>query len=167
MHKDDINMPCKDTTSQVILKMDHQDQIIDFSYTKHTCRKTIGDSSKFLSQLPERNIFKILNMTFNEFLTTLPHRSNKEETTLLFLQWEALQAIIGVYLGQGPKKPVKSEHAKGSEESKESKESKKPEIDRNRYVISSVEHEPTHIKIVMMITPPKVKHKIQPCFNMS
>ncbi len=133
-------MPCKDITSQVILKIDHQDQIIDFNYTKHTCNKTVGDSSKFLSHLPEYNMFKILDMSFDNILNTIPHKSNQEKL-LLFLQWDALQAIISAYLGQ------------------------ESQVDRSRHIISSVEHEPNHVKIVMMIKPPKKNYKIQPCFK--
>ena len=130
-------MPCKDTTSEITLRLDKNDRLIDFAFAKITCSKTIGGGTGYLEYCIGRSAEEIIEFEFSELLEKF-ELSTTEDQFLFFLEWEAVGSALAHYLGRGD------------------------EVDHERYQIASITYDET-IEIFQVVKPLKEMPKIIPC----
>lgn len=130
-------MPCKDTTSEITLRLDKNDRLIDFDFAKITCNKPIGGGTGFQEYCAGRLAEEILEFDFNDLLIQLDLQET-EDQFLFFLEWEAVGSALAHYLGRSD------------------------EVDNERYQIASITYDET-IEIFQVVKPLKEMPKIIPC----
>ena len=135
-------MPCKDSSSLVKVKLDLEERLLDFDFSKITCNKEIGGGTGYMEYCSGKSAQEILTFDFNDLLLTLG-MEDPDNQFFLYLEWDALRTAICQYLG--------------SEE----------EIDRTRYQLSSITHEMDCIEIFQVIRPQQNMPKLVPCFKQS
>jgi len=131
-------MPCKDTTSQVIVKLDGEERLADFYFSKLTCNKPIGGETGFREYCLGRPAAELLTMEFAEALSALSSESD-EAQFFLYMEWDAMQTALRQYFG--------------AEE----------DVDRDRYQVASLVHDGEGVEIQQVILPPREMPKIIPC----
>jgi hypothetical protein len=131
-------MPCKDTSSKISVKIDSNDCLLDFDFSKLTCQKEIGGGNGFKEFCAGRTIDSLLDIEFVQVLDALKIEGSEEEF-LLYLEWDALRASIAQYLGATEK------------------------IDQERYKIDSIIHDDGFVEIQQYIYPPSEMPKIVSC----
>ena len=130
-------MPCKDTTSEIYLRLDQSDRLIDFDFTKITCNKPIAGISGYQKICVGMSAEEILALDFSSLVEEL-RLEETEEQFLFFLEWEAVGSALAHYLGRSD------------------------EVDQERYQIASIVHDET-IEICQLVKPLKEMPKIIPC----
>jgi len=133
-------MPCSDSSSSMVIRLDIHERFASFEYAKITCNQEIKGEGKSLSQYLQGKILEdILKIPFEQIHDDL-NLKDKESQFILYMQWDALMAAIALYLGieSGP-------------------------IDTDRCMITSIEHTPEGIEIAEVVLPPKEIPKIIPC----
>lgn len=133
-------MPCKDSSSRVTVKLDTDERLLEFDFSKITCNKEIGGGSGYMEYCSGKHMQEILADDFNDLARTLG-LEDAEDQFFLYLEWDALRTAMFQYLG--------------SDE----------DIDRERYQLSSVTHEMNHIEICQVIRPNRNMPKIVSCFK--
>lgn len=131
-------MPCKDSSSKIVVRLDRQDRLIDFDFSKITCSKEIGQGTGFKEYCLGRTIEDIFKSDFNEILRVL-NLKDSEDQFLLFLEWDALRTSIAQYRGL------------------------ENEVDTQRYQISSITYDEDQVEISQVIRPLKEMPKIVSC----
>lgn len=135
-------MPCKDSSSRVTVKLDTNERLLEFDFSKITCSKEIGGGSGYMEYCSGKHVEKILADDFNDLVQVLG-LEDPEDQFFLYLEWDALRTAIIQYLG--------------SDE----------DIDRERYQLSSITHEMDHIEICQVIRPNHNMPKLVSCFKRS
>ncbi len=130
-------MPCKDTTSEITLRLDKNDRLIDFEFNKITCSKTIGGGTGYQEYCSGRSAEEILELDFSELVNQLELQET-EDQFLFFLEWEAVGSALAHYLGRSD------------------------EVDQERYQIASITYDEI-IEIFQVVKPLKEMPKIIPC----
>ena len=133
-------MPCKDTTSLMIVNLDHDNRLVDFTYNKVTCSKEIGEGVEYRDLCVGKNVQDVLELAFDTVLEKL-NLVETEEQFLVYLQWDALRSALFQYLG------------------------KEEGVDEERYQIASVEYDEDGVSIHQVIRPPRDMPKIKSCFS--
>lgn len=131
-------MPCKDTTSRITVRLDLEDRVVDFDFSKITCSKEIGGGTGYKDYCAGRTIDEISQIDFNGILEKL-HPENTEDQFFLYLEWDALRTAIAQYLGRNE------------------------EVDAERYQLSSVSLDENGVEIRQVIRPPSEMPKIVSC----
>lgn len=131
-------MPCKDTKSMVSVRLDSQDRLIDFDFSKVTCGKGIGVGPQYKEYCIGMNIDEILAIEFPSMVEKFDVRGS-EDQFLLFLEWDALRAILSQYLG------------------------KDEELDPSKYQIASIVHDGEEVEVHQLIHPPESMPKVVSC----
>ena len=133
-------MPCKDSSSRVTIKLDVDERLLEFDFSKITCSKEIGGGTGYLAYCSGKPVQEILTDDFNDLVNTLG-LEDSEDQFFLYLEWDALRTAMFQYLG--------------SDE----------DIDRERYQLASITHEMDHIEICQVIRPNHNMPKIVSCFK--
>jgi len=131
-------MPCKDTSSKIIVHLDYDDNLIDFEYYKITCSKAIASNSGYMEYCIGKNINEILQWNFSD-VTRILNPTNEDEEFLLFLEWDALRAALLQYTGQDDN------------------------YNREKYQIAAISFDADSIEIRQTILPPKEMPPVLPC----
>jgi hypothetical protein len=135
-------VPCKDSSSRVVIKLDFDERLLTFDFSKITCSKEVGGGTGYLEYCSGRLAQDILTDDFNELVQILG-LEDTEDQFFLYLEWDALRTAIIQYLG--------------SDE----------EVDRERYQLASITHEMDHIEITQVIHPDHNMPKLVSCFKRS
>jgi hypothetical protein len=130
-------LPCKDTTSEISLRLDKNDRLIDFDFAKITCSKPIGGGTGYQEYCAGRSAEEILEFDFSDLVEQLDLQET-EDQFLFFLEWEAVGSALAHYLGRSD------------------------EVDHERYQIASITYDET-IEIFQVVKPLKEMPKIIPC----
>ena len=133
-------MPCKDTTSLMIVNLDHDNRLVDFTFNKVTCSKDIGEGVQYRDLCAGKTAQYVLELAFDTVLEKL-NLVETEEQFLVYLQWDALRSALFQYLG------------------------KEGQVDEERYQIASVEYDEDGVCIHQVIRPPQDMPKIKSCFS--
>lgn len=132
-------MPCKDTASKIMVRLDRKDCLLDFDFSKITCAKKIAGSTGYEDYCRGRRIDEIFRIEFAEILRYLG-LEDEEDRFFLYLEWEALRTSIAQYLGL------------------------EKDIDKERYQISSITYDADRVEICQVIRPPReMPKKIVSC----
>ena len=131
-------MPCKDTTSQISIVLDHNDKLLNFEYSKMTCNKEIGGNTGFREYCLGKSVENLSELEFNDLFLEL-NLQEPENQFLLFLEWSALGAALDQYQGRLTPK------------------------DDERYQIATIAYESDRIEIKQMVLAPSKMPKIIPC----
>jgi hypothetical protein len=135
-------VPCKDSSSRVVIKLDFDERLLTFDFSKITCSKEVGGGTGYLEYCSGRLAQEILRDDFNDLVRRL-ELGDTEDQFFLYLEWDALRTAIIQYLG--------------SDE----------EVDRERYQLASITHEMDHIEITQVIHPDQNMPKLVSCFKRS
>ncbi len=131
-------MPCKDTTSSMVVILDGNDCMVSFDFSKLTCQKSVGGRTGFMEFCRGKPIGEVINLEFSDLAAGLK-LTGSEEQFLLYLEWDALGAALNQYQG--------SRH----------------EVDRDRYQIAIIAYESDQVEIRQMVVPPEEMPKLIPC----
>jgi len=131
-------MPCKDTTSQISIILDHNDKLLNFEYSKMTCNKEIGGNTGFREYCLGKSVDNLSKLEFNDLLLELDLQE-PENQFLFFLEWSALGAALDQYQGRLTPK------------------------DDERYQIATIAYESDRVEIKQMVLAPSKMPKIIPC----
>lgn len=140
---DEKTLPCKDSTSKIVVRLDRNDCLLDFDFSKITCGKEIGYRAGYQKYCQGRHIDEIFKIELDEVLRHFDPLGT-EEQFLLYLEWEALRTSIAQYLGL------------------------EKEVDAQRYKISSILYGEDSVEICQVIRPPsEMPKKIVSCATRS
>ncbi|MFQ5450480.1 MAG: hypothetical protein ACE5E9_07605 [Nitrospinaceae bacterium] len=131
-------MPCKEPSSKVTVKLDLDERLIDFDFSKITCHKEIGGGTGFKEYCLGRGGEEISALDFNDLVQTLG-LDDPEDQFFLYLEWEALKTALAQFYGKSEK------------------------VDLERYRLASISIEEDQILIRQVIQPAKEMPKIIPC----
>ena len=132
-------MPCSDSSSSLVIKLDKKEKFLSFDYAKITCGREISGGTGFSQYCVGKELIDILNLPFALVNQDLAPKDD-ESQFILYLEWDALRSAIAQFLGV--------DH---------------PDVDRNRCLITSVDYTQEGIEIAEVILPPKELPKILPC----
>ena len=132
-------MPCSDSSSSMIIKLDHEEKFITFEYAKITCGQEITGGTGLNAYLKGKTLPEIIEIPYPEIVADLDIKE-EEDKFVLYLEWDVLRAGIAIYLGIDD-----------------------PHIDMARCSITSIEHNEEGIEIAEVVLPPKELPKILPC----
>lgn len=132
-------MPCSDSSSSMVIKMDPQDRFVTFEYAKITCGREISGSTGLAEYLLGRTLPEILSIPFPQIVADL-EIPLEEDQFILYLEWDVLRAGIALYLGL-----------------------EDPHIDSDRCVITSISVDESGTEVAEVVRPPKELPKILPC----
>ncbi len=135
-------MPCKDSSSLVKVKLDLEERLLDFDFSKITCSKEIGGGTGYMEYCSGKSAQEILTFDFND-LTRILGMQDPDDQFFLYLEWDALRTALCQYLGN------------------------EEEIDRERYQLSSIIHEIDFIEISQVIHPQQNMPKLVSCLKRS
>ena len=132
-------MPCKDSTSNMVIKLDNHDHFVFFEFNKMTCGSPVEGKTGFQEYCRGKNAFEILNFNFPELVSALK-LEEEEQQFILYLEWDALRSSLSTFFGV-----------------------QKDNIDSARCVITSVKHDEDGITISEIILPPQDLPGLVPC----
>ncbi len=131
-------MPCKDSSSRVMVTLDADERLLDFDFSKITCSQEIGGETGYKRLCVGKSIEEIAGLEFNDLVRELK-LDDPEAQFFLYLEWDALRTAIAQYQG------------------------KEEEVDAERYQVASIAWEDGRIEISQVIRPPTEMPKIIPC----
>jgi hypothetical protein len=131
-------MPCKDTTSQVVVKLDTDERLLDFYFSKLTCSKPIGGGTGFREYCLGRPASELSALEFAEVLESLGG-DHDETQFFLYMEWDAMRTALDQYFGNASN------------------------LDAERYQIASLVYDEEGVEIQQIIHPPREMPKIIPC----
>ena len=132
-------MPCSDSSSSMVIKLDPEDNFVSFEYAKITCGREITGSTGLSEYLKGYALPEILAISFADLARDLKVEA-EEDQFILYLEWDVLRAGIALYLG------VEDSH-----------------IDTERCLITSIETDENGTEIAEVVLPPRELPKILPC----
>jgi hypothetical protein len=135
-------MPCKDTSSIVRIKLDLEERLLDFDFSKITCSKEIGGGTGYMEYCSGKPAVEVLAIEFNDLTRNLG-LDDPDDQFFLYLEWDALRTALCQYLGN------------------------EEEVDRERYQLASIAHETDFIEISQVIHPEQNMPKLVSCFKRS
>ncbi len=118
---------CTDTTSRIIVRLDTNEALLDYDYSKITCGREINGNSRLKKYLVGMPIKSIVTASFSQISATL--HFDEDEQFLAWLEWDALQNALLQYTG------VESEGYS------------------DRYKLAAIIHEKNFIEIRQIIAP--------------
>ncbi len=137
-------MPCEDTTSLMTVRVDHNDNLIDYDYHKMTCSKEVGGGRGFQRYCEGKSIDQILRMEFFQILKDLAlEDAGTELQFLVYLEWSALRSALIQYLGE------------------------EDDVDTEHFEVASIQYDDQKIQINQIVRPNANRPKIQSCFQRS
>lgn len=131
-------MPCSDSSSRMVVRLDAGERIRSVDFDKVTCGKPIGGASLLSDYCSGRPLAEIAGADGGEICTALG-MVDDEDRFLFQLEWVALQAALGRYTGDDE------------------------EIDTDRYQVSSIVHDSDGVVISLVVAPPGDLPPITPC----
>ena len=133
-------MPCSDSSTSMVIKLDNDDLFKSFDYAKINCGREIKTEIHSLNDYFKGKILQsIIDGNFGNIMNALGVK-NEEDQFILYMEWDALRCAVGLYLG------VEID-----------------EIDTARCRISSIEQTENETEVALVILPPKELPKILPC----
>jgi len=132
-------MPCSESSSSMIIKLDCNERFVNFEYAKITCGREITGGTGLSDYFTGKTLEDILDIPFSVISKDLDIKE-EENQYILYLEWDVLRAGIALYLG------IEDEH-----------------IDTDRCQITSINHDEEGIEIAEVVMPPKELPKILPC----
>ena len=132
-------MPCSDSSSSITIYLDSDERFICFEYAKITCGQEISANTGLNRYFVGSHLDDILNSSFNSLVKDL-NVLEEENQFVLYMEWDALRSAVGNYLGR-----------------------EDAEIDTERSMVTSINHNEKGIEIALVILPPKEIPKILPC----
>lgn len=130
-------MPCKDSSSRMVVEIDGDERLVRYDYDKITCGKRIGGGSGLESLCAGWPVERLLAADLAAVETELGVE-DEDDRFLLQLEWSALQAALSGYRGL---------HTGGDE----------------RHRIASIDYSPDKVVIGLVILPPPEMPKIRSC----
>ena len=121
---------CSDSSFSITFKIDSEEKFSSFEFAKITCGQTPAQTG-FSDYCKGRTLQKILDIPYGDALTEL-ELDKEEEQFILHLEWDALRCAITQYLGV-----------------------EQDDIDKDRCIVSSIEHTEEGTEITQIILPPK------------
>lgn len=132
-------MPCEDSSSSMVIKLDNNDRFESFEYAKITCGQDISANMSLNEYFRGKHLNEVAESNFNTIVYDL--KIEKEDDQFIaYMQWDALRSAVALYLGLENK-----------------------EIDTERCLITSIEETEMGTEIAEVILPPKELPKILPC----
>jgi len=132
-------MPCKDSSSSLVIHLDADEKFKSYTYAKITCGQEIKEEAGLNQYFAGRALGDIVQIPFLQISNDL-NAKNEESQFVLYLEWDALRCAIALFLGLEDK-----------------------EIDTERCLITSIEYTDEGTEIAEVILPPKEMPKILPC----
>ncbi len=132
-------MPCSDSSSSMVIHLDAKEHFLGFQYAKITCGSEIGGKTGLNAFFQHKPVNDIITTPFDQIMASLDIKE-EENQFVLYMEWDALRAAAGQYLG------VENEN-----------------IDINRCRITSIDHTEEGTDVALVILPPKELPKILPC----
>ena len=126
----------------VRIKLDLEERLLDFDFSKITCSKEIGGGTGYAEYCSGKPAEEVLALDFNE-LTRILGLDDPDDQFFLYLEWDALRTALCQYLGN------------------------EEEVDRERYQLASIAHETDFIEISQVIHPEQNMPKLVSCFKRS
>jgi len=133
-------MPCSDSSSSIVFRLDPSEKFISFDFAKITCGQEITASTGYAQYCQGKALDEILKIPFEQIKNDLDIQKD-EDQFILYMEWDILRVAIVQYLGM-----------EGD-----------PLIDRERCQISAIEHTEEGVEIALIILPPQELPKILPC----
>lgn len=131
-------MPCKNSSSRIIVRLDHEDRCVDFNFSKIACSKEIGGGTGFREYCLGRGIDEVFGTDFDEVLKRLDLKSS-EDQFFLYLEWEAMRGLIAQYRGL------------------------EYDGDAQRHKIDSIAYDEDGVEVSLAVQPPREMPKILSC----
>jgi len=122
-------MPCKDTSSMVKIKLDLEERLLEFDFSKITCSKEIGGGTGYMEYCSGKSAEEILAFHFSD-LTRVLELDDPDDQFFLYLEWDALRTALCQYLGN------------------------EEDVDRQRYQLASIAHEKDFVEISQVWSNP-------------
>jgi hypothetical protein len=92
-------MPCNNITEMIRLRLDHNNHFIDYSLTKQSCDRAIGESSLINKLIKGRTVEQILDITAESILPG--NVSTSTENLYLYTKHlQIIQSVLAIWLGQ-------------------------------------------------------------------
>ena len=92
-------MPCDNITEIIKLKLDHNNHFVDYSLTKQSCDKVIGESSLINKLLKGRTVEQILEANPGSIMPG--NVSVSTDSHYLYIKHlQAIQSVLAIWLGQ-------------------------------------------------------------------
>ena len=132
-------MPCSDSSSSIVIRLDHNEKFVHFDYAKITCGQEIGYQTGYGQYCQGKTLEEILNLSFTQIAADLKVEE-EDRQFVLYLEWDCLRSAISQYLGIDD-----------------------PEIDTDRCRVSEVTTDDQGIEIALVVLPPKELPKIIAC----
>lgn len=132
-------MPCSDSSSSMVIKLDSEERFLYFEYAKITCGREIAGSTGLSEHLKGRALSEIIGLSYQDIVSQLQIEA-QEDQFILYLEWDVLRAALGLYMGIDD-----------------------PHIDTERCTITSIITDETGTEIAEVVLPPKELPKILPC----
>ncbi|NIA28626.1 MAG: hypothetical protein GWP06_01775 [Actinobacteria bacterium] len=88
---------CTDTTSRIVVRLNLDEVLLDYDYSKITCGREINGNSRLKKYLTGKPIKSIVAASFSQIGAAL--RFDEDEQFLAWLEWDALQNAILQYTG--------------------------------------------------------------------
>lgn len=132
-------MPCSDSSSSIVLRLDRDERFLSFEFAKITCGKEISAGTGYNGYCRGKTLKEILALSCQKAAEDLKIKE-EERQFILYLEWDALRSAVAHYLGI-----------------------EDTDIDTERCRIASIGRDEKGIEIVQAILPPKEMPKILPC----
>ena len=132
-------MPCSDSSSSMVFRLDRDERFISFQYAKITCGSEIAGSTGLSKYLQGKSLKDILETPFEMIAKNL-NIKDEEGQFILYMEWDVLKSAIAEYLG-----------SEGSC------------VDHERCKITSIDQSENEIEVALVVLPPRELPKILPC----
>ena len=132
-------MPCSDSSSSLVIKLNHEERFVSFEFAKITCGREINGKTGLSTYFVGKTLPEIISTPFSSIIRDLK-LTDEESQFIFFMEWDALRAAIAQYLG------LEDET-----------------IDKDRCQITSIECTSEGTEIAEVVLPPKELPKILPC----
>ena len=131
-------MPCKDSSSRILVHLDGEDRVQSVAFEKITCGKAIGGESALDGYCRGLSIRELAGGDGEAICRELGIDGD-DGRFLFHLEWEALQAALARYTGDDDR------------------------FDADRYRIAHVIHDGDGVEIALVILPAADLPPILPC----
>ena len=132
-------MPCSDSSSSLVIKLNHEERFAGFEFAKITCGREINGKTGLSTYFVGKTLSEVIATPFADVVRDLDLK-DEESQFIFYLEWDALRSAIAQYLGY-----------------------EDDSIDKDRCQITSIESTPEGTEIAQVILPPKELPKILPC----
>jgi len=130
-------MACRESSRRIDVRLDREDRLVTFTYTKIACGREIGTEGRLRSFCRGMRRDAILRFSFEDLPAELAG-PEEEGRFLLFLEWAALRAALLLYGGA------------------------EPEGGGDRHRIASIERDDAGVSIRLVVSPPEGSRPVPP-----